>query len=762
MIHHYEKHPTQGPKQENSNFFTFYYFSYIEIEGSTNSTYPPELLNCTLAATNSSLTDLKNVMAKSPALVYITLNFTDLEFEMDTAYLNNTPNVVNPLVWALASEGKGSFLAGLTSNYLLTSLGTLGHGVHYVHLDIEMEGCDTFLLVSDKAKFEAIAKSLLLWSDLPCEEVAPNKCKIYQVCQSFFGDDHPVPTSKSDKPLTGTALFLGAYYTSLDVFYGKTFCWSISNDNLHQNELFATKFTTWIIVNVIAGLFILYGPLLLQLFTTKNKPLLSKENSEVWLANDTDLPVGLKYSLFIWKGGFNHSHFVSGIRFTVVVMVICVASHWEGIVMYFVDDMYRARQASAFRYLINYTTYWTITCIFYLMFVVCCLIGFMGFSSDENFSTSHEKEFKKSSSSAYRKLGLDGLIPVHNSVNFQLVKHMKQGVYTPFSRQSLYDNQDENRPFVLKLLVCIPRFFGYILFGSPYCQLTLYGYTIMQTSMQSNNAKIKCFYCLFSPLLGFGLMYANFEILLNAILSCAFLSIHTYAGLVLNFAHINPIIFISLSMIAYILLEINSFYDKYFQLHQMILKKAREIDETHHSRKPTQFSAIKLKLFWCVVDECQPVGFQVMLSLFILFMIGSTIAIGFWILNTVDELDALSDTVVFVYSVIIPLVIPLGRKIITSNSNQQLTQFEIESKIQRSVQKYFQDNGQPILTREPEELIPEADPPAPNSNEITQRDRGLQVDERAPTPPTRQRQPKPPNIPLRNPQMNKNRAYVHD
>ena len=131
---------------------------------------------------------------------------------------------------------------------------------------------------------------------------------------------------------------------------------------------------------------------------------------------------------------------------------------------------------------------------------------------------------------------------------------------------------------------------------------------------------------------------------------------------------------------------------------------------------------------------------QVVLSVFTLLVIGSTIGIGFWILNTVDELEAVSDTVVFVYSVIIPLVIPLGRKIITSNSNQELLQFEIESNIHRSVQKYFQENDQAILTQEPEELIPEANhPQEPNSNEINPRDRGLQEADERP------RLPNPPN-----------------
>ena len=745
MIHHYEKHPTQWLKQENSNFFTFYYFSYIEIEGSTNSTYPPELLNCTLAATNSSLTDLKNVMAKSPALVYITLNFTDLEFEMDTAYLNNTPNVVNPLVWALASEGKGSFLAGLTSNYLLTSLGTLSHGVHYVHLDIEMGGCNTFLHVSDTAKFEAIATSLLLWSDLACEKVASNTCKTNQVCQSYFGTYN----SNNSMLRTITAVLRGAYYAILDFLYGKTHCWSMSNDALHKNELSATKSATSIITTVVTILFVFYGPLLLQLFTVKNEPLCRRKNSDVWLAHDTDLPVGLKYSLFIWKGG---SRVVTGIRFTLILMVICIASHWEGVVMYFVDDMYRARRASAFRYLINYTVHWTTISILYAMFAANILIGLKGYLFDEYFDSNMNEYYRRIWSNYLKDWGFDGIVPAYTSAKFRLVKNMKQLLPAPFNRKLLYDSQDENRRFVLKLLVCILKFYTALTFCLPFVQITMYGIAIMRVSTHTKKSYI----------LILGFVYTIMEILYNSMTSCAFIVVHTFTGLVLNFAHINPIIYISLSMIAYILLEINSFYDKYFQLHQMILQKAREIDETHHSRKPTQFSAIKLKLFWCVVDECQPVGFQVMLSLFILFVIGSTVGIGFWILNTVDELEALSDTVAFVYSVIIPLVIPLGRKIIISNSNQQLRQFEIESKIQRSVQKYFQDNGQPILTREPEELIPEADPPAPNSNEITQRDRVLQVDERAPTPPTRQRQPKPPNIPLRNPQMNKNRAYVHD
>ena len=90
----------------------------------------------------------------------------------------------------------------------------------------------------------------------------------------------------------------GAYFTSLDYFYGKTYCWSNSNGDLHKRELSATNSVMVIVASIVSMLFVLYGPLLVQLLTQRNKPLRSRENNEVWLANDTDLPVGLKYSLF--------------------------------------------------------------------------------------------------------------------------------------------------------------------------------------------------------------------------------------------------------------------------------------------------------------------------------------------------------------------------------------------------------------------------------------------------------------------------------
>ena len=301
---------------------------------------------------------------------------------------------------------------------------------------------------------------------------------------------------------------------------------------------------------------------------------------------------------------------VTGIRFTLILMIICIASHWEGIVMYYVDDMYKARRASAFRYLINYTAYVTVICILYAMFAACFLIKLRGYLVDENFGEKIKEAYRKIYSRIFSACGLDGLVPKITSGKFQFVKHMKQVARAPFSRQLLYDDQDEKRPLVLKLFICIPRFFVYLLYGLPYIQICLNVYVIMVRSTQSNNSNIECCCCLILPLFVLGLMYMIIDIILNAMTSCAFVVIHTFAGLVLKFQHINPIIYISLSMIAYIFLEINSFYDRYFQLHQMILQKAREIDETHHSRKPTQFSAIKLELFWCVVDECQPVAFR--------------------------------------------------------------------------------------------------------------------------------------------------------
>ncbi|XP_072019753.1 uncharacterized protein [Amphiura filiformis] len=327
----------------------------------------PNTPNCTLTTTNDSFSKLQLLMTLSPAIIYMKLNFTDLEFRSATGYLNKTTSILDPFTWIWASKGKGYLLRHFFDNYLVVSFGTLNSGVHYTTIQIDTSDCPNFMNVSDATKLEILANFLTLCSNRACASINEKRetCKDYQVCQSLM----------SDRFSHVRVLFYSLHYVLLRSTDNK--CWSSVTNN-GSGEVIAEVISkhyccgayTSVVNNAIQYLLIQYIPIIVLIMIMQEKAPIHISNSEVWIGPNDSVPVGLKYWLFTWNGGKYGSRFVSSLRYLIMFILINLVSFLDLIMMYFTDDTYHVKRTSVFRYMIRFNTY----LILLVSFCFCTLV----------------------------------------------------------------------------------------------------------------------------------------------------------------------------------------------------------------------------------------------------------------------------------------------------------------------------------------------------------------------------------------------------
>ncbi|XP_072020176.1 uncharacterized protein [Amphiura filiformis] len=421
--------------------------------------------NCTLTTTNDSFSELKLVMTLSPAIIYMKLNFTKLEFRSATAYLNETPNILDPMTWMWASKGKGYLLRNFFDNYLVVSFGTLSSGVHYTNIQIDTSDCPNFMNVSDSTKLEILANFLTLSSNRACKSINEKRetCKDYQVCQSFLRDRW------SDVKV----LFYSLHFVLLRCTYTK--CWS----SVTNNEVGEFRKTDWgspytdAVTRVAQLLLVAYFPLIVLRLMTQERAPIHITNSEVWIGPNDSIPVGLKYWLFTWNGGKYGSRFVSSLRYFMTYMLINLVSFLDLIVMYFTDDTYQVKRASVFRYMISFNTH----LIFLVLYFFCTLVITVTFlyviwNKYEQLPNAVKYAIKTHGRLVPSMKGsTDMNLQAHISWDIELRNYMTHCIRVPFDKRHTFDFVNDISPFpawinfpffviytIYVLIICFPIF----------------------------------------------------------------------------------------------------------------------------------------------------------------------------------------------------------------------------------------------------------------------------------------------------------------
>ena len=118
--------------------------------------------NCTLEPTTETRKQFNETIDETTTLFYLRLNFLNTTFNTtEFAYLKNTSNVIDPLLWVLAVGKNGKVLLRSSFDFIHMSLGSLGlYGIRSLNLDIITPACFTGDM-SDDEKLCAIADMII-------------------------------------------------------------------------------------------------------------------------------------------------------------------------------------------------------------------------------------------------------------------------------------------------------------------------------------------------------------------------------------------------------------------------------------------------------------------------------------------------------------------------------------------------------------------------------------------------------------------------
>ena len=302
---------------------------------------------------NASLEGLQGIIQLDPAFVYTTLNFINEDFDTETAYLNDTQNVVDPLTWTWVKEGKGFFLRSLPPNFLYLSLGSLQPDVYETSIDVVTDESAGVFNVDDSVKLQRLSE--FLNSVFSHAYKANNQTQSeFRVCQEFFSGRTDVATTLS------LLLSLHVYMympSSLQVT-----CWS-SIDNVPYTQM-QDSVSYLAILNYIAVLVgALYVPIIISSFLIRHhQPREVKHYDKA-----SSPPVGFKYFLLHWG---NKYKWIYVIRIITFISILLVAYYAQDFILRMGDDRYRVRMNSVYRSVVDFKVYVTVTVLLSLTFLI--------------------------------------------------------------------------------------------------------------------------------------------------------------------------------------------------------------------------------------------------------------------------------------------------------------------------------------------------------------------------------------------------------
>ena len=315
---------------------TFFLFAVCAFVNSTQST--PEKFTGDFVVSNTSLKALQDIVRLDPAFVFITLNFTNIDFDSETACVNDTPSMIDPLTWTWAKKGKGYFLRSLPPNFLYLSLRTLQSDVYILPIDVVADDSDGFLHENDSVKLQRLAEFLNNVFSHAYIMANSQTQSVYKVCQELF-------SPPSDSSIQ---------------------CWS-SIDNIGYTETNdSVNLKPFAIFIVLMFLPILLSSCLLR----HNLP------SKVGQYDVASYPpVGLKYCLLYWKN--KEYPVLFPIRVIAVFSILIMLRYVDDFTLRISDDTYEEHLKSSCRFAVNRNIYRGFTVSFLYLTVITFLLFFM-------------------------------------------------------------------------------------------------------------------------------------------------------------------------------------------------------------------------------------------------------------------------------------------------------------------------------------------------------------------------------------------------
>ena len=711
-----ETSSTIGPAPTNSSVST-------SEESSTltpfTSTISPrlEIGNCTLSTTNNSFAELKRLLSLNPAMVYVKLFFVDLEFESDTAYLNSTPNVIDPLSWTWVGEGKGYLLRRFSPNFLHLSLGTLSPDVYHSKLEISIEFCEEFQNFTDAAKYLVVSEFLIDAHFTAYEENSQNPSE-FKVCQEFY---HGMSVAR------GT---FKAFILNLHVFIYlpdsiEIACWS-SSDYTYQLQDNESFFWLSLMYYTILILGVLCFPFVIGIMIQRHPP--KPDGQSFRFDRNTSLPIGLKYVLLFWRDNIpdsdDHDYklnmFINFTRRTLLFSLLFFVSYWEAILLRLLDESYDHRVNSAFRFFINYEAYWAMTGVLIVLFIVYVIFMIALVVEGEELFLENQTQRKYF---LFKKLPKGYYVPKarpDQPWQNRLFHYMSHRWQMAIDKRIIWDwlwkhtklGKFISRGGYFTYLIKFPvSFLLMLLLIAFYCPLSYS--LIMFVTWLDKDDEDGCTRCCIHFVFSLILLLLCFPFLIGVIRLVAGVAAmiadaveYIFAGVLINIIVLDPIFFMILALLSYTIMTIYGFYDEYYHMNLILIVRARKFDERVSSKPPTSSRAsISEDLFWYIVNDCQPIRIELVKSLLGLLVISFLAVIGFNVLEEVNAMDQLSDSATLIFSLIISLGVPIINATIHSGSSEDVRRQDLKRKIDKALRRYKKDNPDIIyFTKEPDEL----------------------------------------------------------
>lgn len=531
---------------------------------------------------------MREVFQDNAVFIYFKLNFSNLQDVYD-----NSSDVIDPITWVWAIEGKGELLLAYPFDFEQLSLGTLSLGVVTVGVPVITPPDDCFGKAIDDDKERIIARFInnLVQStnetlDITNKEFYADKGAM--VCLEKQRSD--------DFDLIGVyAIPLCSYY----VFQGSTHyeCWA-GNQNPFETESTLVHKHGWLgAIFAIGFLLALFSPLAASFFIRKQEPI--KKDGKEYIALNADLPLGLKY-LFCFS--FQDYPAIVAVRWFVYVVAFMIIPFIPYIVSYVVSgEAFVQRLEVAYELLLSkdLVILWFILINF--MFLAIAMLFLCLYLYDESF-VPNSLEVKRadriyfgfafelpeelcvpekpsSSNTALRMFMYTMWYRTQMAINPAIWSFWFSPIWN-FTYGLLGGRKDEENKNKCRLLVTFLIFiivfpFALIIF----CFFLLlnsvpliYMLTWTIAKCLSNNVKaVEVFVAFMAMFLSFAVLF----IFVAAFVYIAELIGYTFIGFVLNSDFAGPVVIVIITVAGYLITAATNFYDKYC----VLLKRTIEIAE---------------------------------------------------------------------------------------------------------------------------------------------------------------------------------------
>ena len=676
------------------------------LEGFVSTEPPIKPKSYLLTVSNTSWRALGDLLQLDPVFVYVTLNFVDVTFDSDTAYLNDAPSVVDPYTWTWASGKIGYFLRSFPPNFFYFSFSTFSSNVYTITLNVSINTPEKFMKQNDSIKLRQVAESLTHIFQQVSERFNLTLDE-FKVCQEFF--DH--------KRHTGTAL---AWVLTLHVYMYQTAlasikvkCWS--KDGIGRVEK-KTEHSLWltILYYTVIGIGALYFPyILLKLVIQKSPPIDDDYEDVKRIHKHSSLPLGLQYYLCIYG---NEQRLLYILRLIALVALIFILAYLEHIILKFSDNRYTVRVNSAYRSVVDKDLYFLSICIS----VVVCVSVVVVFIW-ERFCRSHGEndDFCIETETNLFEIKNKGYpwdeIPEPSKelhVYDRFFHYMKFRMSMAVDKRVVWDQPLKNRTlqkykfliFLARMVILLPYSLSLFLIYCPSVYVLQWFWWYVwkiylkiywkidrkidrEIDSRVHTAMLVLFFIIIFMIPSSFLVVTSYSHVVIGVASLVGNVVeYTFSGFLLNIQHLNPSFYITLTIARFALSAVKHFYDSYQKFFEIMVESAIKHDESVcPERKVTRFATISTHLFWHIIDEVKPVWTDLLYRLVQFLAVIFVTLSAYDILEEVQLLGGISQSTHAIISVAIPIIFPYLNPSFRDNEEKQ--RGNIEDALDRYVKK---------------------------------------------------------------------------